>query len=193
MAFNFDFGANNIPFDIPMPTSTTKTNLSVDSELFSFGISQQKSEPKGMMSAASQNTYLQATLRITDLSILCSTALKKINETMEQVATLMGHPPKYDQTDFEAFEVVKQKFDGLKTQSSELSAFWKTAEDDLKKIRQTLDSAQAFHETFDTTVTEIQSGAQQSMNSVRFSSTEGLQISPMTTYQVSLFPMICFF
>jgi len=124
----------------------------------------------------------QTTKAIGDLvGKLCNTSLNTIKMSLERVTKSMALPPKYDQTDFEAFDVVKIRFEEFENHSSELTAIWEKASQDLRKIQETLLAANDFHKKFDNDVEEIDEAIMTTMNSVRFSTTENLKTLPMVT------------
>lgn len=93
----------------------------------------------------------------------------------------MEKPPLYAQTDLQAFATIKTKFDGLKTQSAELTAIWEKATKDIQQVQDAFRASKEAHQKFDKTVEEIKEEANASMNTVRFSSSENLETLSMPT------------
>lgn len=190
MAFNFDFD-----FLAELPDLVPKLNPTPDASPFSSTRFTPPSTPvfpsfdsptfspsKAPERVGDVTKSLEKTiLSLADVTTLCKLSLGYITQAIQKVSLAMDKPPLYDQTDADAFEVVKTKFEGIKTQGSELTAIWEEVIKDIQTASKSLNSARSVHQKFDSAVEGIQSEAHETMNAVRFSSTENLTILPMST------------
>jgi hypothetical protein len=116
-----------------------------------------------------------------ELAELCQQGLVSVGDTMSRTTKAISRAPLYKQTNLELLDAVKVQHEELTIRGKKLTSDWEGANQCLHQLRTLLSEITANQQDFFDEAEDFENNVRQTMNPVCFSSSQNLQVLPMST------------